>query len=305
MSVRLNRRSFALGTAGLALTSMLPGRAFAQSDVRSVTTIYGTYDIPAAPKRVVAIDSRLDLQPALALGLPVVGYGHSVPGAWVPVPEGLEFYGSEVNIEQVLASEPDLIICADYDPDSVWWPANKLRDIAPVVPTSGGKPWKDAFREFATLLGMDGSADTAIGEYDALIAQIKTRHGDKLARKTVVSVQPADGVLYVMNGAKMLQPQVLADLGAKTIAPKAGQEYDSGEIAAEAFGDVLGQVDGILLATTTPEGATTLDGEALWTRLPAVESGALVASNGNINYGSIYSAMQVAKLIDELYGKIA
>lgn len=305
MSVRLNRRSFALGTAGLALASMLPSRAFAQGDVRSVTTIYGTYDIPAAPKRVVAIDSRLDLQPALALGLPVVGYGHSVPGAWVPVPEGLEFYGSEVNIEQVLASEPDLIICADYDPDSVWWPANKLREIAPVVPTSGGKPWKEAFREFATLLGMDGAADTAIGEYDDLIAQIKTRHGDKLARKTVVSVQPADSVLYVMNGAKMLQPQVLADLGAKTIAPNAGQEYDSGEIAAEAFGDVLGQVDGILLATTTPEGAATLDGEELWKRLPAVESGALVASNGNINYISIYSAMQVAKLVDELYGKIA
>lgn len=303
MTFTLNRRSFALGTAGLALGAMLPGRAFAQ-ETRSVTTIYGTYDIPAAPKRVVAIDSRLDLQPALALGLPVVGYGHSQPGSWVPVPAGLEFYGSEVNIEQVLASDPDLIICADYDPDSVWWPANKLREIAPVVPTSGDKPWKDAFREFATLVGRDGQADSAIAEYDALIAQIKARHGDKLANKTVVSVQPAEGVLYVMNGAKMLQPQVLADLGAKTIPPKDGQDYDAGETPAEAFGDTLGAVDGILLATTSPEGAALLDGEALWQRLPSVSSGALVASNGNINYGSIYSAIQVAKLVDELYGKI-
>ena len=304
MSFSLNRRSFTLGTAGVALASLLPGRALAQA-TRSVTTIYGTYDIPAAPQRVVAIDSRLDLQPALALGLPVVGYGHSKPGSWVPVPEGLEFYGSEVNIEQVLASDPDLIICADYDPDSVWWPANRLRDIAPVVPTSGDKPWKEAFREFAALVGLDGAGESAIAEYDALIAEIKQRHAEKLATRTVVSVQPGEGVLYVMNGPKMLQPQVLADLGAKTIPPKEGQEYDAGETPAEAFGDTLGGVDGILLATTSPEGAAVLDGEELWKRLPAVTSGALVASNGNINYGSIYSAIQVVKFVDELYGKMA
>lgn len=304
MTISLNRRHFTLGTAGLAMSALLPTRAFAQDATRSVTTIYGTYDIPAEPKRVVAIDSRLDLQPALALGLNVVGYGHSTPGHWVPVPDGLEFYGSEVNIEQVLASDPDLIICANYDPDSVWWPANKLKSVAPVVPTSNNKPWKDALRELATLLGMDGAGESAIAEYDALIAEIKARHGDKLATKTVVSVQPGEGTLYVMNGPKMLQPQVLAELGAKTIPPKADQLYDSGEIAAEAFGDVLGGVDGILLATTAPEETTQLNGEVLWDRLPSVQSGAIIASNGNINYGSIYSAMQVAKLVDELYSKI-
>ena len=305
MSFSLNRRAFALGTASAAVAAMLPGKAFAQAATRTVTTIYGTYEIPAAPQRVVAIDSRLDLQPALALGLPVVGYGHSKPGSWVPVPEGLEFYGSEVNIEQVLASDPDLIICADYDPDSVWWPANRLREIAPVVPTSGGKPWKDAFREFATLVGMDGAGEAAIAEYDALIADIKARRAEQIATRTVVSVQPADGVLYVMNGSKMLQPQVLADLGARTIPPKEGQDYDAGETPAEAFGDTLGGVDGIILATTSPEAATLLDGEELWKRLPAVETGALVASNGNINYGSIYSAIKVAQMVDELYGKMA
>ena len=304
MTFSPNRRHFTLGAAGLAASSLLPVKAFAQDAMRAVVTAAGSVDIPVSPKRVVAIDSRLDLQPALALGLNVVGYGHSTPGSWVPVPEGLEFYGSEINVEQVLASNPDLIICADYDPDSVWWPANKLRTIAPVVQTSNYKPWKDAFRELATLLGMDGAGEGALAEYDALIADIKARHGDKLANKTVVSIQPAEGALYLMNGTMMLQPQVLADLGAKTIPPKQDQEYDSGEIPPEAFGDTLGGVDGILMATSVDE-ANPLTGNTMWDRLPAVASDAMIASNGNINYGSIYSAIQVAKFVDELYGKMA
>jgi iron complex transport system substrate-binding protein len=298
----INRRAFAIGSAGLLLATALPGRAAAQ-EMRSVTTRWGTYDIPVAPKRVVAIDSRIDLQPALALKLPVIGYGHSKPGPWVPGTEGLEFFGSEVNIEQVLAAGPDLIICSDYDPDSVWWPANKLKAIAPVVPTSGDKPWRESFRELADLLGMHGEGEEAFGAYDALIADIKARHADTLASRTIVSVQPGKGTAYLMTGLKMLQPQVLADLGAKTIAPQDGQDYDT-EIAPEQFGEVLGRVDGIILSTFTPQDIDGLKDDPLWQRLPAIVNGATVASNGNINYGSIYSATFVARMIDELLGKI-
>lgn len=300
----INRRAFALGSATLALGAALPRSAFAQ-DMRSVTTKYGTYDIPVAPRRVVAIDSRLDLQPALALGLPVIGYGHSVPGPWVPVTEGMTFFGSEVNIEQVLAADPDLVICADYDPDSPWWPANKLRTIAPVVTTNSALSWKDAFREFATLMDMDGAADAAIGEYEALIADIRARRAEQIASKVLVSVQPGDGVFFLMNGTMNLQTQVLADLGAKTIAPLPDQKYNSDEVPAEAFGDTLGAVDGLLLVTSTPDDLGGLKDEPLWQRLPAVEADAVILSNGNINYGSIYSAMQIAKFVDELYGKLA
>lgn len=302
--MQISRRAFTISSAALALSAAIAPAVRAQ-ETRSVTTRYGTYDIPAQPKRVVAIDSRLDLQPALALGLPVIGHGHSIPGPWVPGTEGLEFFGTEVNIEQVLAADPDLILCAAYDPDSVWWPANRLKDIAPVVPTENDLGWKAALKELASTLGMDGKADAAIAEYDAVIDDIKARRADLIASKTIVSIQPGNGVLYVMNGSTMLQPQVLADLGAKTLPPDAGQLYDSGEVPAEGFGETLGEVDGILLATTAPDNMAGLANETMWQRLPAVQADALVASNGNINYGSIYSAIQVAKLIDALYEKLA
>ncbi len=301
---KITRRGFALGGATLALSTTLPGFAFAQ-EMRSITTKDGTFDIPVEPKRVVAVDSRLDLQPALALGLPVIGYGHSVPGPWVPVTEDMTFFGGEMNIEQVLAADPDLVICADYDPDSPWWPANKLRTIAPVVTTNSALNWKDALREFAGIMNMADKAEVAVGEYEAVIADIKTRRAEQIASKTLVSLQPGDGIFYLSNGIRNLQTQVLADLGAKTVPHGPDQQYGTEEIPAEAFGDTLGAVDGLLIVTTTPDDMAGLANEPMWQRLPAVEQGAMILSNGNINYGSIYSAIQIAKFLDELYGMLA
>lgn len=302
----LSRRAFTLGTASLAAAGLLlPNRAFAQGATRSVTTSLGTYDIPVTPQRVVAIDSRLDLQPALALGLPVIGYGHSVPGDWVPVASDAQFFGSIVNIEQVLAAEPDLIICADYDPDSEYWPLNKLRQIAPLLPTNGDQSWKLSLKDLAGFLGMEGAGDQALADYEKLVADVKAKHGDKLTTKTVLSLQPDGGSLWPMNGATQLHTQVLADLGAKTIPPAEGQQYEGEQVVSENFADYFANVDGILLATTGTDEIDVLGKEPLWQRIPAVAAGALVASNGNVNYGSLYSASHLVHLFDELYSKIA
>ena len=303
----LSRRAFTLGTAGLAASTLIPRSAFAQAATRSVTTSLGTYDIPASPQRVVAIESRIDLQPALALGLPVIGYAHSVPGAWVPVSKDAMFFGSIVNIEQVLAAAPDLIICAEYDPDSEYWPLNKLKTIAPVLPTNGDAHWRDSLNELAGWLGLEGKADAAgaVAEYDALVEGIKARHGDKLSGKKVVSVQPDAGTLWPMNGTTMLHYRVLTDLGANFIQPINGEKYNAEQVSSENFGTAFGDVDGFLIATEGTDEIDVLNKEPLWQRLPAVTAGAVVASNGNVNYGSIYSALHLAKLFDELYGKIA
>lgn len=53
---------------------------------RVVETPQGRVSIPVTPRRVVAIDSRSNLEPALLFGLPVIGYSHSPARPWVPVP---------------------------------------------------------------------------------------------------------------------------------------------------------------------------------------------------------------------------
>ena len=96
------------------------GSSSGETEMRSVTTPLGTYDIPVNPKRVVAIDSRLDLEPAVALELPLVGYTYAHATPWVPIDSSVPFLSEIPNREQILALEPDLIVCLNYE--SEWWP---------------------------------------------------------------------------------------------------------------------------------------------------------------------------------------
>lgn len=147
MTFNLNRRAFGLGAAGLMLGTALPRAAFAQ-ETRSVTTVLGTYDIPADPQRVICIDSRLDLEPAVALGLHVVAHAYGEPEPWVPAQPDWAFVGEIPDLEKVLALNPDLIICTHVgDHDAEYWPINRLKDVAPVLPPAYTQPWKNIVAE--------------------------------------------------------------------------------------------------------------------------------------------------------------
>ncbi|MET3926823.1 ABC transporter substrate-binding protein [Devosia sp. 2618] len=300
-TITLNRRSFGIGAAGLALAGLVPQSAFAQ-ETRSVTTALGTYDIPADPQRVLCVDSRLDIEPAVALGLNIVGHAYDKVEPWVPADPNWKFVGEVPDLEQVLALDPDLIICTDVgDRDSEYWPINRLKDVAPVLPPPYVLPWKEILAQIGVWTGREGAADAMLAEYDALIADIKQRRAEQIASKTIAVVQPwSDGTIFLQAELSLLQPQIMADLGAKTIPVVEGNI-----VSAENFSDVLGGVDGILLVLHTEGGLEPVAQQQTWTRLPAVAAGKVIGRVGNTNFGGIYTAMHVAKLFDELYGTLA
>ena len=301
MTTKLSRRAFGTGAAGLALAGLLPGSAFAQAS-RSVTTVLGTYAIPADPQRVVCIDSRLDLEPAVALGLNVVGHAYGEPEPWVPADPDWTFVGEIPDLEQVLALDPDLIICTDVgDRDSQYWPINRLKDVAPVLPPDYTHPFKQIVAELGAWTGRQSNADAVLAEYDALIADIKARRGELIASKTIAVIQPNDAnLVFVQAEMSLLQPQVLADLGGKTLGSD-----DNQETSAENFGAAFGGVDAFLLVNHGEGMVEAISANPLWARLPAVAAGKVMAPLGNTNYGGVYTAMQIAKFFDELYGMLA
>lgn len=303
----MTRRRFGATLAGVAGLSLLPRLAFAQDGVatRTITTVLGTYEIPADPQRVVCIDSRLDLEPAVALGLPVIGHAYDqTPMPWVPADPDWAFVGEIPNFEQILALDPDLIICTDVgDHESDMWPIARLHQIAPVLPAPFTDPWKKILAQIGAWTGREGQANALLAEYDALIAEISARHADAIAANKIVVVQPGDeNLAYLQSNTAFLSIQVLGDLGGRTAEPVS---YPLNHISGENFEAVFGDADGIFYMLNTEGDEARLESSPLWQRLPAVAAGRTLKPVGNTNYGNVYTAIHIAHLFDEFYSKLS
>lgn len=306
MTFSLNRRGFALGASALLASTGLPLAARAQDgSTKTVTTLLGTYDIQLHPKRVVAMDPRTDYEPAVVLGLPVVGFGRNAfwdGRAYAPETPGATIIEVPATAEAVLNLEPDLIICSGEDPDGEWWPARKMQSIAPVLTTTFSRSWKKDLAELGDWLDRSDAASAALATYDAAVAALKAKYAEVLAtQKLAIVTYNAEYAVFsaFVPGSEYSDPkaEMLSDLGVKTI--------DRALLADDTFSmenltTALGDVDAIMLCDMGSGGVPELAKDVLWSRLPAVEKGRVYTSNGYTWYGSYYTAMNALEKMDGL-----
>lgn len=294
-----------IGAAGLlGACGREPAAPTSTGGSRSVVTPLGGYDIPTTPRSVLAVDSRVDLETAVALGLPVSATTLRAPAPWVPAPADLPVLSGPVDDEQVYALRPDLIVCSGED-DGEYWPTARLQRIAPVLPTSFESPWRTDLQRVAAWLDAGPRADAAIAEFDRVAAEVRARHAAALAARRVLVVQwvPSKGT-FVVNTRGRMQQQVLTDLGGVLF----GSERDYAaheEVPLELVGQ-FADADGIYLQNLSSEPTLASMVELpVWRDLPAVRAGRVVESPGNVNYGSVYSAIRIARDWDALYRLLA
>lgn len=302
---KLSRRAFAAGAAALLSASA----AIATPARRQVETSLGRLDIPAEPQRVVAIDSRIGLESALAFDLPLVGYSHSRARPWVPVPPGVPLLAAPPNLEQILMLAPDLILCPDSAPNSDWWPLARLPAIAPVLPSNHRITWQDNLTQLGSWLDRQGDAALLIAAHAETIRAIRGRHWRRIEGALVAAVH-YDAIkrrLLVRSAGTryglVMPAQVLAELGGREVA--ADRLGPNGEVALDSFGEVLGAVDGILLIDFGDGGPQALAREPLWQRLPAVRAGQVETVAGNCTFGSLYTARYLARAWDALFARLS
>ncbi|KRA43266.1 ABC transporter substrate-binding protein [Devosia sp. Root635] len=302
MTDRFNRRHMLLG--GLAMGAGLAALpAHGQSAVRSITTSLGTYDIPADPQRVVVIDTRLDLEPAVALDLPIVGYSYFQQiEPWVPYAGAQTFIGTPPSREAVLALNPDLIVCTDI-PGSDMWPIDKLADVAPVLPVDFNLHWRDNLARMGDWLGRRDIADAFIAQYQTEIDALKARHAAVLGRKVAaVWSSPESAEINLLLGTNSPQVtaigQVLDDLGGITVSAEGLGEY--GNISYERMGEVLGDVEVIVVDHFDQSELDVLFASPVWQRLPAVVAGRVLPTSGAY-YGGGYTARHLIGEWDKAY----
>jgi iron complex transport system substrate-binding protein len=313
------RRQFMAGAGAALGASLLAAPARAQSAVKSITTSFGTYDVPLEPQRVVLLGNRMDLEIAVALGLKPVAMGveytfinsHAETVApWVPFdPEGVEtFSAGDATAEQILSYDPDLILIRQV---SAGWNqprTDALMRVAPFIPT-GALPWREELAVIGGWLGRKDQAVAAAAEFDALRDDIKARHAAKLATAEMAfgSIEPPQ---VWVNDLTSNSPaaQGLVELGGKAfVLPPDVAAYDGGwaAISPENLG-LLDGADGLLYWGPTPEVFAEFHASTpLWDRLPAVQAGAAVISENNVGNGSLYTVTETLRLWDKLYDALA
>ncbi|MFQ3790266.1 ABC transporter substrate-binding protein [Halomonas sp. A29] len=162
------------------MLALLPLTAWAE---RSVETAFGEVAVPDSPERVVTLyEGALDV--SLAAGIVPVGAVTTRGGDGVAryieahLDERPAIVGvvREINLEAVLALEPDVILAPPQLPEAQY---RLLSRIAPtVMPLTEGldpEAWRAESRLFAQALGREAEIEAALAQVDARAAEIADR----------------------------------------------------------------------------------------------------------------------------------
>ncbi|HWH14712.1 MAG TPA: iron-siderophore ABC transporter substrate-binding protein [Miltoncostaeaceae bacterium] len=253
------------------------GAEGADGGTRQITHAMGTTAVPAAPARVVVLDTG-ELEAATAVGIVPIGGVTALPGQPILAhlrerAASMEIVGTieEPNLEAIAALEPDLILSSKIRHEKLY---DRLSAIAPTVfAEQVGVTWKDNFLLYADALGRRGEAEAQLRAYEDRADQLGARIAELRGTRPTISVLrflPGENRIYL---SETFIGTVLADLGLPR--PPAQRKKD---FALYPSQEQIGLMDGgvIFYATYGPAGDTTegaVTGSALWSRLAAVRSG--------------------------------
>ncbi|MFG3702131.1 ABC transporter substrate-binding protein [Micromonospora sp. NPDC047620] len=308
---RLSRRRLAAGLAALPLILLTacggssdpaPASAGGSQGGATVETTFGSVQVPAAPKRVVALgDTPLDS--ALALGVVPVGTLSSRGGTGVAayladrVP-GITLVGTvrEINLEAVVAAKPDLVLAASSTTQEQY---DALKAIAPTVvpkPQAFGN-WESETRTIAAALGKQA-------EGDKLIADIEQRAKDLAAKRTDAGT--AAVVRWMPTGPLIMSSSLMAgrlvELTGDTL-PAVADFTDKPHTDPLSL-ENLGQLDAdfIYVATLNADGEKALAAaraQPAFARLEAARNNRVAAVDGSV-WSSGAGPIAAGKVLDDI-----
>nr|WP_296779366.1 ABC transporter substrate-binding protein [Rhodococcus sp. (in: high G+C Gram-positive bacteria)] len=177
----------------------------AATEMRTVSHLYGTTDIPVDPRRVVVLDAGNVLESVLALGVvPVATVVPKSTGTWPDfiadkLPEDVISVGNseaDVELEEVIKADPDLIIVTSEDESQREFYDN-VSGIAPTVAVGDvANEWKETLRILGDHLGKQDVATTLLADYSDRVESTREVLGPNPGTASFIRVR-ADTLNYM------------------------------------------------------------------------------------------------------------
>jgi iron complex transport system substrate-binding protein len=239
----------------LAIAAMLAfaAPAFAQ-ETRSFTAANGTFDIPVAPQRIVALNDQIVALPLYELGANLVGSAgrtdadgnHFLRGGMDTL--GIDYANTdiayvggfnELDVEAIAALQPDLIIGGPYTDAAV---AEQLQSVAPTLIINNNELGIiETMRTFADITGKTGDFEARLKRYQDNVARTRTfleAPEDISVAMTFVFPEGAEMWVYKHTGNLGAIAQVVRDLGFKEPAAVAALADNETNFSAELIQDL-------------------------------------------------------------------
>jgi iron complex transport system substrate-binding protein len=157
----------------------------------------------------------------------------------------IRLYDTEPNLEAILKLKPDLILGISWEIEIGTY--SLLSQIAPtvMVAVEAEKQWREPLKKYAETLGKTAEAEKIPANYNARLAEFKTKMGDRLNQTTVSLVRVySDGVpsFYLKSsfGGSILEDAGLKRPPAQNIEPKgANQRRIDKEVISILDADIM------------------------------------------------------------------
>ncbi|GHJ15616.1 MULTISPECIES: ABC transporter substrate-binding protein [unclassified Micromonospora] len=272
--------ALALGVGLTACGESDPVADAGTGETREITHAMGATKVPAAPKRVVVLDTD-KIDTALSLGVTPVGAATAGEAKSWPTYFGAEKLTgitevgvlTEPDLEAINALKPDLILGSKFRQEKFY---DELSAIAPTVFTEKvGVTWKENFLLDGRALGKEQEAKDLLATYEKRAKDVGAKLGDPGARKvSIVRFIPGNIRVY---GPDSFSGIVVGDTGLgrperQRLDGKEDKRFDL--VSAERVNEVDGDV---VFVTAYGEKAAAEQAKvtagSLWQGLSAVKAG--------------------------------
>lgn len=234
---------------------------------RTVTHAHGETQVPADPRRVVALEP-VQLDTAVALGAIPVGAAVLSEATGVPAYLGsraqvVTTVGTvaEPSLEKIAALAPDLILGTESRHGALY---DKLAAIAPTVfMASQTDPWPDNVALVGRTLGKEGEATALLQRYRARCAQIAEKHAT--TGKTAQLIRPRNDQL-TLYGPTSFAGSTLECAGF-TIPQRDWRNSISVDLSPELVSEA--RADHVFVTSAKPTDRSTIPAELSAARTPS------------------------------------